>query len=89
MAACRALEQSTAALAAHTSKRRVKMSGFLGAIEGVVGGVAGAFGGGDGDFLSELMSAFEGANSQGNSNSTGSEIGQIAEDMLPIVASFL
>jgi hypothetical protein len=65
------------------------MSGFMGAIEGVVGGMEGAFGGGDlgGDFLSELMDAFAGSSAQGN-GSTG-EVGQIASDVLPLVAAFL
>jgi hypothetical protein len=71
------------------------MGGIFGAIEGVVGGITGDFGGG-GDFLSELMDAFEGsaAGSAGGNNSSGgnntvSEIGQIASDVLPIVAAFL
>lgn len=68
------------------------MSGFLGAIEGVVGGIEGALGGGGlggGDFLSELMDAFEGSASQNNSSGSTSEIGQIASDVLPLVAAFL
>jgi len=68
------------------------MSGFLGAIEGVVGGIAGDFGGGD-DFLTELLDAFEGnaaaSNAGSNGNNTVSEIGEIASDVLPIVAAFL
>ena len=65
------------------------MSGFMGAIEGIVGGMEGGMGGGD--FLSELMDAFEGAGAQGGggSNGTASEMGQIASDVLPLVAAFL
>ncbi len=62
--------------------------GIMGAIDGIVGGLDG--GGGGGDFLSELMDAFESSGSQGGgSNSTMSEIGQIAGDVLPRVAAFL
>jgi len=64
------------------------MSGFLGAIEGVVGGIAGDFGGGD-DFLSELLDAVEGSSASGNGNSTMDEIGEIASDVLPLLAAFL
>lgn len=68
------------------------MSGFMGAIEGVVGGIDGAFGGGGGDFLSELMQAFAGNAAQssgsGNGNNTMGEIGQVASDVLPLLAMF-
>ena len=61
--------------------------GIMGAIDGIVGGLDG---GGGGDFLSELMDAFARSGSQGGgSNCTMSEIGQIAGDVLPLVAAFL
>ncbi len=65
------------------------MSGFMGAIEGIVGGMDGGLGGGD--FLSELMDAFEGSAAQngGSGNGTMNEVGQIASDVLPLVAAFL
>jgi hypothetical protein len=62
----------------------------MGAIEGIVGGMDGGLGGGD--FLSELMNAFEGSAVQngGNSgNGTMNEMGQVASDVLPLVAAFL
>jgi hypothetical protein len=63
--------------------------GIMGAVDGIVGGLDGGAGGGN--FLSELMDAFEGSGSQGSggSNGTMSEIGQIAGDVLPLVAAFL
>jgi hypothetical protein len=69
------------------------MSGFMGAIEGIVGGIEGGLGGGGGgNFLSELLDAFGGSASQSNSgggSGTMGEIGQIAGDVLPLVAAFL
>lgn len=61
--------------------------GIMGAIGGIMGGLDG---GGGGDFLSELMDVLEGSNSQGSgNNNTMGEIGQIAGDVLPMVAAFL
>jgi len=65
---------------------------MFGGIMDAVEGIAGAFdGGGGGDFLSELLDAFAGSSAQGSSggNGTMSEIGQIAGDVLPLVAAFL
>jgi hypothetical protein len=62
--------------------------GIMGAVDGIVGGLEGGMGGGD--FLSELMDAFEGSGSQSSGGSgTMGEIGQIAGDVLPLVAAFL
>ena len=61
--------------------------GIMGAVDGIVGGLEGGMGGGD--FLSELMDAFEGSGSQGSGGGTMGEIGQIAGDVLPLVAAFL
>lgn len=80
------------------------MSGFLGAIEGVVGAVAGDMGGGDflGELMNVLEQSMAqsssnaasssdpaGSSNAGGTSSTGSEIAQIAGDVLPIVAAFL
>jgi hypothetical protein len=62
---------------------------LLSGIEGAIGDIAGAFdggGSGGGNFLSELLDAFGGGQSQGGS---GSEIGQIAQAVLPLALSFL
>jgi len=65
------------------------MSGFMGAIEGIAGGIEGVLGGGD--FLSELLDAFGGSSAQSSGGGSGTmgEIGQIAGDVLPLVAAFL
>ncbi len=63
---------------------------FLSGIEGAIGDIAGALeggGSGGGNFLSELLDAFGGGQSQGGSG--GSEIGQIAQAVLPLALSFL
>jgi hypothetical protein len=71
------------------------MDGILGAIGGAMSGVEDLFGGGSGGgggFLGELLSAIEGGGgSDGNSQGGGGmgEIGQIAGDVLPMLAMFL
>lgn len=71
------------------------MSGILGDIENVVGDVLGGGSSGGGDplgFLSELLNAIDGGDSNSQSSggsSTGSEIGSIIQDIAPIALAFL
>ncbi len=61
-------------------------SGIEGAIGGAVNDILGG-GSGGGDFLSELMDAFDGGSSQSSGGGgTMGEIGQIAGDVLPLLA---
>ncbi len=67
---------------------------FLSGIEGAIGGIASALeggGSGGGNFLSELMDVFGGggSQSQGGGSGTMGEIGQIAQDVLPLAMAFL
>jgi hypothetical protein len=67
---------------------------LLSGIEGAIGGIASAFegGSGGGNFLSELMDVFGGGSqSQGSGGGSGTmgEIGQIAQDVLPLAMAFL
>lgn len=65
------------------------LSGIEGAIGGAVGDIFGG-GSGGGDFLSELMDAFDGGSSQSSGSGSGTmgDIGQIAGDVLPLLAMF-
>ena len=67
------------------------MDGILGDIGGAIGGLFGAGdSGGGGNFLSELLSAFDGGqNSSDNSNGAMGEFGQIAGDGAPLLMAFL
>ena len=70
------------------------MGGIIGDIAGAVGDIFGggsSSGGGGGNFLSELLGAFDGGQSGGSSgsNSGMAEVGQIAGDVLPLLACFL